>query len=196
MFAWLTQPFARIGVAFTCLAIGSCSLLSSDPVCAHPSCLAHLHLGASESEVISGTWLDAEWERKDYVGPVGRDLLILRCYSSISPIAFEDDELLGWVHRFQEDSWEINPKLRALKGLQSGDSEAQARKALGDPDRIVSFQADSGDEFVIWSWEEHSVALGFARFEEFDPLEGVRRLEESLSLRGYVEGFDDFRAED
>lgn len=196
MFAWLTKPFARIGVASLTLTVGSCSLLSSDPVCAHPSCLAHLHLGASEAEVISGTWLDAEWERKDYIGPVGRDLLVLRCYSSISPIAFEDDELLGWVHRFQADSGELNPKLLVLKGLQSGDSETQVRNALGDPDRVVSFQAKAGDEFVIWSWEEHSVALGFARFEEFDPLEGVTRLEESLTLRGYVEGFEDFRAED
>ncbi|MDA0667149.1 MAG: hypothetical protein O3A95_05440 [Planctomycetota bacterium] len=196
MFAWFTKPFARIGVASACLTFGSCSLLSSDPVCAHPSCLTHLRLGASEAEVISGTWLDGEWERKEYVGPVGRDLLILRRYSSISPVAFEDDKLLGWVHRFQEDSWELNSRLRILKGLQSGDSESTARKIMGDPDRVVSFRAAFGDEFEIWSWEAHSIALGFARFEEFDPLEGVSRLEEALILRGYVEGFEDFRAED
>ena len=196
MFAWFTLSLARLGVALAISALCSCSLLSSDPVCAHPSCLAHLHLGASESEVISGTWLDAEWERVELVGPVGRDLVILRGYSSISPIAFEDDELVGWVHRFQSDSWERNPKLRALKGLQSGASEMQVRKAMGDPDRMVSFYSDQGDEIIIWSWEAHPVALGFARFIEFDPLDGVRKLEEALSLRGYVEGFDDFRAED
>lgn len=195
MSAWFTKPFARLGVASACLTFGSCSLLSSDPVCAHPSCLAHLEIGASEAEVISGTWSDAEWERKEYVGPVGRNLLLLRCYSSISPIAFEDGELLGWVHRFQEDSWELNSGLRILRGLQSGDSESSARKAMGAPDRVVSFRSASGDEFEIWSWEEHSVALGFARFEEFNPLEGVSRLEEVLTLRGYVEGFESFRAE-
>ncbi|PCJ55684.1 MAG: hypothetical protein COA70_00985 [Planctomycetota bacterium] len=196
MFARFTQPFARLGVALALSALCSCSLLRSDPVCAHPSCSAHLRLGASEAEVISGTWLDAKWERIEFVGPVGRDLVILRCYASISPVAFEEGELVGWVHRFQSDSWERNPELRTLKGLQSGASELQARKAMGDPDRMVSFHSDHGDEIVIWSWEAHPVALGFARFLEFDPLDGVQKLEGTLTLRGYVEGFDDFRAED
>ena len=196
MFAWFTQLLTRLSGAFVFSVLCSCSLLSSDPICAHPSCLAHLHLGASEAEVISGTWLDAEWERLDFVGPVGRDLVVLRGYSSISPVAFEDDELVGWVHRFQSDSWELNPKLHVLFGLESGASEIQARKAMGDPDRMVSFHSDKGDEIVLWSWEAHPVALGFARFMEIDPLDGIPKLEDTLTLRGYVEGFDDFRAAD
>jgi len=145
--------------------------------------------------VISGTWLDAEWKRTEMVGPVGRNLLALRCYSSVSPIAFENDELIGWVHRFQAESWEQNPSLRVLKGLQSGDSASKVLQVLGAPDRKVSFHSAAGDELVIWSWEDHAVALGFARFFEFDPLDGVEKLDPDFTLRGYVEGFDDFRAD-
>lgn len=175
--------------------MGACSLLSGGPICAHPSCLTHLQLGASEAEVISGTWLDADWRRAEFFGPVGRDLVVLRCYASVSPLAFEDGELLGWSHRFQEQDLEQDGSLRALKGLQSGASPADVRLRMGPPDRVVPFRSDAAEVFEIWSWSDIEVAVCFAQFLEFDPLEGVEKLEEQISLRGYVEGFEDFRAE-
>ena len=177
------------------LTMGACSLLGKGPICAHPSCLTHLQLGDSEPEVISGTWSEAEWRRAEFFGPVGRDLVVLRCYASVSPLAFEDGELLGWSHRFQEQDILLDSSLRLLKGLQSGASPADVRLAMGPPDRIVPFRSDDGEIFEIWSWADIEIALCFARFLEFDPLAGVEALEEQISLRGYVEGFDDFRAE-
>lgn len=177
------------------LPLGACSLLGSGPICAHPSCLTHLQLGDSEAEVISGTWMEAEWRRAEFFGPVGRDLMVLRCYASVSPLAFEDDELLGWSHSFQEQDEPADGPLRALQGLQSGASPADVRLAIGPPDRVVPFRSDAGEVFEIWSWSDIEIALCFARFLEFDPLEGVEKLEGQISLRGYVEGFDDFRAE-
>jgi hypothetical protein len=139
--------------------------------------------------------VDADWRRSDFYGPVGRDLLVLRCYASVSPIAFEDGELLGWSHRFEQRDLAHGGAIGFLQGLQSGDSPADVRLAMGAPDRVVTFRSDGGEEFEIWSWAGMEVALCFARFLEFDPLEGVEELEAEISLRGYVEGFDDFRAE-
>lgn len=186
---------AGLGVSLLLLTSGACSLLTRGPLCMHPSCLEHLELGASEEEVLSGTWAEADWRRAEYFGPVGRDLVVQRCYASVSPLAFEDGELLGWSHRFQAQDIEKEGALRHLEGLQSGDAPGDVRLALGAPDRIVPFRSDDGEVFEIWSWADLDVALCLARFLEFDPLQGVEVLDEELQLRGYVEGFLDFRAE-
>lgn len=173
----------------------ACSLLGYGPLCAHPSCLAHLELGAVEEEVLAGTWGDATWERGLFYGPVGRDLTILRCYSSISPLAFEDGELMGWSHRFDARSVAQGGPLRLLEGLESGVGPTEVRKVMGKPDRVARFRADDGEEIEIWSWIDVEVALCLSRHHEFDPLTGEDTLEPELVLRGYVEGFEDFRAE-
>lgn len=173
----------------------SCSLLSRGPLCAHPSCMAHLQLGATEDEVFAGTWGEAEWHRDLFYGPVGRDLTILRGYSSISPLAFEDGELLGWSHRLDARSYEQGGPLRLLEGLASGASPSAVRQVMGKPDRIVRFRSNAGEEVEIWSWIDVEIALCLSRHSEFDPLEGIDKMQEEVVLRGYVEGYEDFRAE-
>lgn len=157
--------------------------------------MAHLQLGATEDEVFAGTWGEAEWHRDLFYGPVGRDLTILRGYSSISPLAFEDGELLGWSHRLDARSYEQGGPLRLLEGLASGASPSAVRQVMGKPDRIVRFRSNAGEEVEIWSWIDVEIALCLSRHSEFDPLEGIDEMQEEVVLRGYVEGYEDFRAE-
>lgn len=144
---------------------------------------------------MAGTWGEATWKRDLFYGPVGRDLTVLRCYNSISPLAFEEGKLLGWSHRFDARSVARGGPLRLLDGLSSGAGPTQVRQVMGKPDRIVRFRSDAGEELEIWSWIDVEVALCLSRQRDFDPLEGVDKLEPGLVLRGYVEGFEDFRAE-
>lgn len=192
--AW-TRRFPFLLLVVLVSGSAACSLLSRGPLCAHPSCMAHLQLGASEEEVLAGTWGEADWERDLFYGPVGRDLTMLRCYSSISPLAFEEGELLGWSHRFDARSYRQGGPMRLLEGLASGASPAEVRQVMGKADRIVRFKSDAGEVVEIWSWIDVEIALCLSRHREFDALDGLEKLEEELTLRGYVEGYEDFRAE-
>ncbi len=177
-----------------CLAPGACSILESQPLCTHPSCTEHLHLGASVPQVFQGFWRKGDWARETFFGPVGRDLEIYRGYASISPLAFEKDHLLGWVHPLRADGREREADtLRIFDDLTSGDSAQVVKRRMGPPDRLVRFQSSRGEVLEIWSWKGVEVALCLTRFLQFQPQGENYELADTTTLRGYVEGFYDFR---
>ena len=145
-------------------------------------------------QVFQGSWRKEDWNRETFFGPVGRDLEIYRGYATLSPLAFEENHLLGWVHPLRADGRERSAEaLRVFDDLASGDSAQVVKRKMGQPDRLVRFQSSRGEILEIWSWQGVEVALCLTKFLQFQPQDATYQPAAATTLRGYVEGFYDFR---
>lgn len=185
----------RLAIVLTVSLVASCSALRDSPNCTHPTCLEHLDLGAPKEVVLHGTWSDQEWRSVTMHGPVGRDLEVLFGLRTNSPLAFEDDHLMGWGHAFGPETWRLGPRYRLLRYLEMGMKPEQVRRQLGPPHRIARFKSEHGEAMEVWSWRRQKLSLLLTRVSTFDPLEERWILAEATTLSGYGSGFEGFRAE-
>jgi len=174
------------------LAVG-CSVLTTAPLCGHPTCIAHLALDRAQAEIPLGP----QARTVSMLGPVGRAWEVSFDQATASPLIFEDGRLVGWCHAFpREESVLQDPNLpfRELHGLSGGEDAATVERRRGRADKVVRFHNEAGEAVQLWSWYGADLLLVLTRELAWDELDGQWQLATELSLCGYGEGFGDYRA--
>jgi hypothetical protein len=171
----------------------ACSTFQASPLCGHPTCVRHLDLERAQAEIPLG----AQARVIDMLGPVGRDWKVAFDQATASPVVFEEGFLIGWGHAFpveQEELDDPNAPFRELKGLRGGEDSATVERRRGRADKVVRFRSVEGEEVQLWSWYRADLLLVLTRQLQWDGLEEAWQLEPELTLRGYGEGFGEYRA--
>ena len=172
---------------------GGCSVLADDPLCGHPSCIAHLEVSRPAEEMI----LAEGARRVPMFGPVGRNWEVVFAAATASPLVFEEGVLVGWCHAFpaeEELLRDPNHPFRELRGLCIGAGEAEVERRRKRADKVVRFRSEDGEEVQLWSWYGSELMLVLVRDRRWDGLAEAWVLAEEPTLRGYAEGLGDYRA--
>lgn len=171
----------------------ACSTFQAGPLCGHPTCVRHLDLERAQAEIPLG----AEARVVPMLGPVGRDWEVAFDQATASPLVFEEGFLIGWGHALPKESAILddpNQPFRELKGLRGGEDAATVERRRGRADKVVRFRSADGEEVQLWSWFRADLLLVLTRQQQWDGLAETWELEEALTLRGYGEGFREYRA--